>query len=203
MRTQPEVSALAAALFGKTRLAILSLLYTHVDEAFYLRQIVRASGASLGAVPRELKILTDAGIITREVKGQQVYFQANRKCPIFMELKNIIIKTAGVADVLRFALKAISGRIRVAFIYGSFARGDETSSSDLDVMIIGDVKSREVISALRPFYETLGREINPTVYPPEEFRAKYSAGNHFIKNVILNPKVFIIGNDREIRKLAK
>ncbi len=203
MRTTGNSVSLAEALFGKTRRMILSFLYTHSDDSFYLRQIARATGASLGAMPRELKILTDAGIITRRVQGNQVHFQANRECPIFRELKSIIIKTAGVADVLRDALAPLEDRIKLAFIYGSFAKGDERATSDVDVIIVGDMKSREAISALRPSYEVLGREVNPSCFSVDEFRKRLKKGDHFLDNVNRNPKIYLFGDDREIRKLGK
>ena len=86
---------LSAALFGKTRRAVLALLYSHVDESFYLRQIVRTAGVGMGAVQRELKRLSDSGIITKTLQGQQVYYTANPECPIYDDLKSLVMKTAG------------------------------------------------------------------------------------------------------------
>jgi len=125
MSTVSGSNNLATTLFGKARRAILSLLYGHTDEAFYLRQIVRATSIGLGPVQRELKNLTDAGIISREVQGRQVYYRANEKCPIFNELKNMVRKTFGVADVIRQSFETVADKIRVAFIFGSIASGAE------------------------------------------------------------------------------
>jgi DNA-binding transcriptional ArsR family regulator len=101
MSTAPPGSSLSTALFGRTRRAILALLYGHPDEAYYLRQLVRSAGLGLGAVQREVKRLADAGIFRRTVRGRQVYYQANPECPLFEELKSLVVKTAGVADALR------------------------------------------------------------------------------------------------------
>jgi len=139
MSTMSSIDSLSATLFGKTRRAVLALLYGHSDESFYLRQIVRTAGVGLGAVQRELKKLSGAGIITRKARGRQVYYQANQECPVYAELKNLVIKTVGVGDVIRAGLVPLADRIRVAFLFGSLVRGDERSSSDVDVMVVGDV----------------------------------------------------------------
>lgn len=194
---------LSAALFGKTRRAILSLLYSHADESFYLRQIARFSGTGLGAMQRELKQLSAAGIIRRSVRGKQVYYQANTKCPVFAELKSLLIKTAGVGDILRSALAPLTDRIEVALIYGSIARGLENRSSDVDVLVIGDISFAEVVDKLEPAQEMLGREINPTVYPTAEFQLKLSQGHHFLKNVLSRDKIFLIGDEYDLSRLAE
>jgi len=194
---------LSATLFGKTRRAVLSLLYSHTDESFYLREIARAAGVGLGAVQREVKHLSDSGIISRTVRGNQVYYQANPHCPIFQELKDLVIKTAGVGDVLRAALAPLAGRIGVALIYGSLARGKESRASDVDLLVVGDVTFAEVVSALGDAQETLGREINPTVYPPDEFQSKLGEGHHFLTSVSKEPCIFLIGGEDELERLAQ
>jgi predicted nucleotidyltransferase len=194
---------LSAALFGKTRRAVLALLYSHSDEAFYLRQLVRAAGAGLGAVQREVKRLSDAGIIQRTVRGRQVYYQANPQCPIFSELKSMVVKTTGIGDVLRAALASLTDRIKVAFIYGSVARGEEHRGSDVDILVVGDVTFAEVASRLSQAQEILGREVNPTVYPVAEFQSKLSAGHHFLKTILSGPMFFLIGGESELTRLAE
>lgn len=193
----------ATTLFSKTRRAVLSLLYTHADEAFYLRQMVRASGAGLGPVQRELKQLTDAGIVRRTVRGRQVYYQANPDSPIFKELKSLITKTAGIGDTLRNALAPLIDRINIALIYGSISRGSERRVSDIDLLVIGDVTFAEVVAKLQPAQETLGREINPTVYPVAEFKSKVADGHHFLKNVLTGPRILLIGNENELARMAQ
>lgn len=194
---------LSAALFGKTRRAVLSLLYSHTDEAFYLREIARAAGGGLGAVQREVKRLSETGIIRRTVRGHQVYYQADPGCPIFQELKSLVIKTVGVGDVLRAALAPLADRIIVALIYGSFARGDEQRGSDVDLLVVADVTFAEIVSALGEAQETLGREINPTVYPPTEFQSKLGEGHHFLTSVSKEPRIFLIGGEHELERLAQ
>src|SRR4030042_310493 len=114
-------NSLCSGLFGKTRRAVLALLYGRADSSFYTKQVLDAVKIGRGTVQRELKNLTDSGIIIREVQGRQVYYRANEKCPIFNELESIVRKTFGVADALRSALEPASGQISVAFIFGSMA----------------------------------------------------------------------------------
>lgn len=167
-------------IFGKTRRAILTLLYGHSDEEFYLRDLVRRTETALGAAQRELGLLTAAGLVQRVRRGNQVYYQANSSNPIFAELKSILTKTAGVRDVIEEALQPLVDRVKVAFVYGSVAKGRETATSDIDLMIIGDVEFSEVVSCLSDVEKKLGREINPSVYPPEEFKRKIKGKNHFL-----------------------
>jgi len=194
---------LAAALFSRNRRAILGLLFGHADEAYYLREVIRATGGGAGAVQRELKQLVAAGIIRREVRGKQVYFRANADCPIFEELKRLMAKTTGVADPLRAALEPFGERIRIALLFGSAARGEPTRTSDVDVLVVGDVSFPEIVAALAPAQQELRREVNPTVYPVEEFRSKVASGHHFLGRVIEQPKVFLIGDDHELAGLAQ
>lgn len=195
-------SKLSEILFGKTRQAVLSLLYGHADESFYLRQIVRVAGGGMGAVQRQLNTLVDAGLVTRTNKGKQIYYQANTKSPVFGELKTIIIKTAGIGDILKIALAPIAQEIRCAFIYGSIANGTENAESDVDVFIVGQITFANVVAALSPVQETLAREINPTVYPATEFREKLAKKNHFIKSIMAGKKIFLIGDEHELKRMA-
>ena len=203
MSTLNPNESLSATLFSKTRLAVLSKLFSHADEAYYLRQIARSVGVGIGSLQRELNKLAQAGIILRMVRGNQVYYQANPQCPVFPELKSLIVKTTGVTEVIKSALTSLTNHIRVAFIYGSVARMQDRKKSDVDLMIIGDVKFAEVVSALDKAQQQIGREINPTVYPPSEFQLKISKGNHFIKALLRETKLFLIGDQRELTRLAK
>lgn len=202
MGTKSLDGNLSSLLFGKTRRAILALLYGHCDESFYLRQIVRATGAGLGPAQRELKQLADAGIVWRTVHGRQVYYQANPNSPIFGEIKSLIAKTVGVAETLRDALAPLGDQISAAFVYGSLASGQEHKRSDIDLLVVGDVAFSEVVRAVHDAQERLGREINPTVYPVEEFRSRIAEGHYFIRSVLGNPKMFVIGDEHELARLA-
>lgn len=193
---------LADLLFGAYRRDALGLLLLHPDSALHVREIARVIGKSPGTVSRELDRLADAGILLRRPIGNLVQYQANGRCPIYEELRSILKKTAGLADVLRTALEALAGSIRVAFVYGSVARGDERSGSDLDIMVIGDVGFADVVVALASAQEASRREINPSVYPAAEFAAKLAAGEPFLQRVMADRKIFVIGNDDDLGELA-
>jgi len=196
------VSSLGQLLFGDTRRAILALLYGHADEQFYLRDLVRRTETGLGAAQRELKQLADAGLVLRVRRGNQVYYQANSANPIFSELKGILTKTAGIRDVVQQALQPVADRVQVAFIFGSVAKGVEKASSDIDILVIGDVGFGEVVASLNMVESKLGREINPTVYPASEYGAKLKEKNHFLTAVLRQKKIFVIGDENELRRLG-
>ena len=189
-------------LFGKTRQAVLALLYGHDKESFYLRQIVRAVSLGQGTVQRELAHLPAAGLLIRTRQGNQVYYQANRNAAVFSELKSLLVKTAGVADVLRSALSTHSDRIQVALLYGSVAAGTDRATSDIDLLVVGKVSFGDVAEAVSTAQERLQREVNPSVYSPEEFRKKLLAGHHFVKQVFQGSKVFLIGSEHELKRLG-
>ena len=195
--------SLSKVLFGDSRKAILALLYGHADQQFYLREIARRAGTAIGATQRELWQLTGAGLLHRTRRGNQVYYQANRENPIFAELKSILAKTSGIPDVLRETLAPLADRIKLAFVYGSIARGEETASSDVDLMVVGEVGFADVVFALSQIEAKLGREVNPTVYGLREFRKKLAAKNHFLSTVAKEKKLFVVGDEREFRRLGQ
>ena len=194
---------LCSGLFGKTRQAVLALLYGRADSSFYTKQILDAVKIGRGTVQRELKNLTDTGIIIREVQGRQVYYRANARCPIFDELKSIVRKTFGVADVIRQSLAPDADKIRVAFIFGSMARSTDDRRSDIDLMVVGKISFGDVVSLLTPAEQKLGREVNPVVYPIAEFKKKVKEDHHFVKTVLEDEKIFVVGDEDELRKLAE
>jgi uncharacterized protein len=196
-----QVLSLSRVLFGQSRRSILALLYGHADEQFYLREIARRAGTGIGATQRELEQLTGAGLLQKVRRGRQVYYQANRKNPIFAELKSILAKTSGIRDILYEGLTPLEDRITLAFVYGSIARGEETAPSDVDLMVVGNVSFKDVVAALSEIERKLGREVNPTVFGPRDFREKLAAKNHFLSTE--EKKLFVIGDEREFRRLGQ
>jgi predicted nucleotidyltransferase len=174
------------------------------DERFYLRQIVRQSGAAQGAVQRELQTLAGAEILQRTVEGRHVYFQANRASPIFPELHALVLKTAGIVGAVREALAPLTDDIRTAFVFGSAAREELRSDSgvDVDVLVVGDASFTAVAGALTTAQTRLGRDVNPTVYPPTEFRRKIRTGHHFLTAVLQEPRLFVVGGPDELAGLG-
>ena len=194
---------LGSALFGRTRLLILSLLFLNDEESFYLREIIRIVKVGRGSVQRELSNLVKAGLITRSVIGNQVFYQANKEAPIFSEIKSMMVKTGGIAEVISPALSVLKDKIRIGFIYGSIVDGTDRATSDVDLLIIGKVSLRELVAALDKAQEAIGREINPIVYGVDEFREKLSAGHHFVDSVYGASKIFVIGDESELAELAE
>jgi DNA-binding transcriptional ArsR family regulator len=150
-------------LFGKTRRRVLGLLFGHPDESFFVRDIVRQSGAAQGAIARELDALLGAGLLLRREEGRHVYYQANKRAPIFPELERLVKKTIALGDVLREALTPLAGRIKAAVIFGPAALGELKPGSDTDLLVLGDVRLKEVDDALATVRERLPRPVNPRV----------------------------------------
>jgi predicted nucleotidyltransferase len=179
---------------------VLALLYGSPDELFYVRQIARQVESSSGNVQRELALLTRSGLIERSDSGHQVYYRANREYPAFPELRGLLAKTTGVFQLLKSALARLSDRIDFAFVYGSFARGDDTASSDIDLFVAGTVSLDEVLDVVGPMEEQLGRPVNPTIYSVQDLRQRLHEGNHFLRSLEKSKKVFLIGDEDGFRE---
>lgn len=190
-------------LFGRTRRRLLAWFFGHPDEAFYLRQILRETEAPQGATQRELKALVAAGLLERTVEGRQVYFRVNRGSPVFGELQSLVLKTAGAVGVIRDALTPLADRILAAFVFGSAARHELRRDSDIDLLVVGAVSFDEVSDRLVDVDRRLGRDVNPTVYPPREYRSKLAAGHHFLTSVISDPRLFVIGDRNDLAGLER
>jgi uncharacterized protein len=202
MRTD-NISSLAEALLGRSRAALLSMLFGHADEWFHLRQIARESGTSPGTAHRELGTLVELGLVLRDPSQVSVRFKANTDAAVFPELKSLLAKTSGARELLRGCLTGLDDKVRVAFIYGSVARTEERAGSDIDVMIVGTVSLTDVLKVLRPAVAALRRELNPTVYSLQEFARKSSQGHSFIRRVLGEPKIFLIGDAHELGQLGQ
>jgi uncharacterized protein len=195
---------LSDVLFGKTRGALLKLFYGHPDENYYFQQIRRVTGAlGVGTVQRELETLVKVGLIAKHQKGNQVFYRANLAHPVYPEMRALVSKTIGIFHVLSSALEPLRDRIRVAFVYGSIARQQENADSDVDLMSVGDATLPEILDQLSSAETELARAINPTVYSATEFAEKLSARNHFLTSVLDKEKVFLIGDENELRALRE
>lgn len=185
---------LAAVLFGAYRRQVLGLLLLRPDEHFYVREIERLTGVPAGSLHRELRLLTDAGLLMRTASGNQVLYQAIRTCPIFEELAGIFRKTAGLADVLREALEPLADGIEFAMVFGSVARGEESSESDVDVLVVGRVAFSTVVAATSTTQPRLMREVNPVVMSAQNFRAKRTGKDRFITRILAEPRIMLMGS---------
>jgi len=193
---------LADALFGKGRQRVLAAFFGDPSRRLYVRQVERLAGTGLGSVQRELARLTAAGLLVREREGRQTYYRANPACPVFGELRDLMRKTAGAADVVRAALAPLQDRIRAAAIFGSFADGTERAASDVDLLVIGDTSFGEVVDVLRIAEEGLARPINPVVYTVEQYLNRRDSSSHFVSSLDDRAKIFVIGDADVLAGLA-
>jgi predicted nucleotidyltransferase len=194
-----QTLSIAAALFGRTQQAVLALLFGQPDRLFYLRQISLAAGTGTSQVQKELGNLTRAGLILRTPIGNQVWFQANPQSPVFPELKSLVAKTFGIADVVQKALEPFKRKITLAFIYGSVARSEHDASSDVDVIVVGNIAPSRLAPAQIELREILGRRVSIVVYDEAEFRKLSTDRDHFIANVLSQPKIWLIGSDSALK----
>ena len=191
--------SLSDALFSKVQGRVLGLLFGNPERSFYANELFRLAGSGTGAGVRELAKLSASGLITVNKIGNQKHYQANRATPIFEELRGIVLKTFGMADVLRQGLLPMADKISVAFIYGSIAKGSDTAKSDIDVMVIGDnIDYPDVYSALMPVEAQLGRKVGPSIYNKEDVARKLSKRNAFLTRIITQPKIFLIGSEHDL-----
>jgi predicted nucleotidyltransferase len=195
--------SLSSLLFPGYRRRVLGLLLLHPEEALHGREIARRTGLPQGTLTRELNRLAAAGLLTREARGNQVAFAANKACPVYEELASILRKTSGMADVLAEALAAAGDAVDVAFVFGSMARGKESAGSDVDVIAIGQLGFRQAVELLYPAQATLGRDINPKVFSPTEWRKRAAANDAFVKDVLAKPKIFLVGTNDDLEELAR
>jgi len=194
---------LVEILFGAYRRQILGLLLLRPDETFYVREIARLTAVSAGSLHRELKQLTEAGLLLRTTAGNQVRYQANRDCPIYDELAGIFRKTAGLADVLRELLAPLQSKIALALVFGSVAQGKTSSTSDIDLLVIGSVPFAAVVEACHTGTQQLGREVNPVVMTRAAFQKKQRESDRFVSRIAKKPRIVLIGDVSEFGKLAE
>lgn len=188
------MSKLADALFTTTQQQVLALLYGSPHRSFYTKEILRLTGMGVATIKRELDRMLAAGILTMTPIGNQHHYQANPQCPIYTDLVNIVSRTLGVVAILRQALAPMSEKIAWAFVYGSLASGRESSVSDVDVLVIGDVGFAEVVAALYSVQGVLGREVNPKLYSRQEWKKKVAEDDAFIEELLSKPRMDVIGS---------
>ena len=185
---------------SSARVKILTLFLMNPESRFYQREIESLTGLPIRAVQREVERLETFGLLQRTVDGNRVYHQADREFFLFPELKGMILKTAGLGSLLRERLQN-EDRIEIAFIYGSYAANQETTASDIDLFVIGELSSRELHSAVREAEKTLHREVSYTLFSPEEFRQKAQARQGFVLNVLEGPRIFLKGDEDALQSV--
>ncbi len=187
--------SLADALFTKTQQRVLGVFFGQPERSFYASELIRDAGTGSGAAQRELARLEESGLIVAQRIGHQKHYQANPASPLYSELRNIVLKTVGLAEPLRDALRPLAKAIRAAFVYGSVAKATDQAASDIDLMIISDsLTYGEVFGALERITRAVGRKINPTLYTPAEFSKRARTENAFVTRVLEQPKLWVIGS---------
>lgn len=175
------------------------MLFGQPARSFYANELIALTRGGSGAIQRELARLAQSGLVTVRLSGNQKHHQANPASPIFAELAGIVRKTIGLAEPLREALRPIAERIKAAFVYGSVAKGEDTSGSDIDLMIIGDdITYADLFQALEVAGQQLGRKVNPTIYTSAEFSKRVTAGGSFVKRVLEQPKIWLKGDEHAL-----
>jgi uncharacterized protein len=191
------------ALFSGSVQKILSTLLLERDDPWYLTDLAKRLGCAPSTLQRPLDSLVCAGIIRRWTSGNRVYFGVDPDCPFRHELRGLFAKTVGLRDVLRDVFRAHARQLSVAFVYGSMAKGEAHSQSDVDLLVVGSSTLKDLSPALANAEARLGRPISATVLPPDEFSARVAKKNHFLCAVLAEEKIFVMGTAHDLEGLAK
>lgn len=194
------MNTLTELLSSRVKAEIFRLLFGAAAHQLHVREIERQSGLADATVRQELRRLSRLGVVEARPDGNRTYYQANRHHPLYPDIRNLVLKTDGLTEVLRDALA--SAEIKLAFVFGSMAAGTEKAESDIDLIVIGDLSLRRLSKLLSGVALRVGREINPHVFTVEEFLQKKKTKDHFITSVLATPKLFVIGNEDELAAMG-
>ena len=196
-----SATTIGSALFTKTQQRVLGLLYGKPEQSFYTNEIVRLADMGRGTVRRELERLVSAGLLVVTRTGNQHHYKANPENPVYQELLAIVRKTFGVADVIQAELVPVNEQIDLAFIYGSIAKGEDTASSDIDLLVVSDsLAYADLMAVLADAEKSLGRPINPSIYTAKQIRSKLKQKNSFLTRLMEQPKLWVKGVEDDIRE---
>jgi predicted nucleotidyltransferase/predicted transcriptional regulator len=196
-------SVAGSLITSRARLAVLKLLLLNAGQRFYLREIAERTGQPVRAVQLEVARLEASGLLESEAEGRRKYYRANRQAPVFPDLRTLLVKTIGLGDLLKEHVQRVSGEITVAFLYGSYPRGEDKANSDIDLMVVGSISGRALSRVLSPARESLAREINSVVLTESEFRKKLAQDDHFLLAVLGERMTFLIGGPDDLERLAE
>lgn len=180
-------------LFPSIRSGVLSATLLQPKHWWFMTELARHLEVTPSSLQRELESLVASGLLLRRQDGRRAYFKANADSPLFFELKGLIEKTAGIVPALMTTLDKFGSRIQAAFLYGSVARGQEHAGSDVDLMIVGSVKQIDLVPVLRKLESRFRREVNTTLYSPDEFRSKLANKDHFLLSVLKGKTILLKG----------
>lgn len=195
-RAKPPTRGLASALFTPVQQRVLGLLFGQPERRFGSGEIIALAGSGTGAAHRQLQRLAGVGLVNVTRIGNQKQYQANPKSPIFPELHGLVVKTVGIVEPLREALKPLASKIDLAFVFGSVAKGTDTARSDLDLMVVSDeVGYADVYEALQEAEQRLGRPVNPTVRNRAEWAQALSSNDSFVSRIRSQPILMLLGDE--------
>jgi predicted nucleotidyltransferase len=198
-RGQPSRPGVADALFAKVQQRVLGVLFGNPGRSFYANEVIGLARSGTGAVQRELARLEAAGLVVASRIGKQKHYQANQRSPVFAELRALVLKTSGLADVLREALTPVADKVRAAFVYGSIAKGQDTAASDIDLMVISErLTYADLFGTLEDASAHLGRKVAPTIYSPKELARRRKQDSAFVTRVLEQPKLWLIGDEGDL-----
>jgi len=194
------MNILAEILSSKIRADIFRLLFGTITEELHMREIERRSGYAIGTIQTELKKLLRLDLVKKRKDGNRLYYRANREHPLYPDIRSLVLKTIGLVDILKDALREDSD-INIAFVFGSIASHEETAGSDVDLMVIGTLGLRKLTGMLSRVSGQIGREINPHVLSVDEFIKRKAEREHFITQVLEAPKIFILGHANDLEAM--
>lgn len=197
-----RINATLDALFPSIRAGVLSATFLQPERWWFMTELARQLGVTPSSLQRELEALVGSGILMRRQDGRRIYYKANTESPVFPEMSGLIKKTAGMVPALKAELKRFDDRIELALLYGSVARGEEKSASDVDLMIVGSLKQIDLLPSLRKLESRFGREVNVTLFSSEEFHRKLAAGDHFVNAVSKGKTISLKGALDELEETA-
>jgi predicted nucleotidyltransferase len=193
--------SLADALFPKIRQNILAATYLQPEKWWFMSELAAFLNVTPSSLQRELESLTASGILRSRRDGNRLYFQAETESPIFIPLKDLITQLLGVETQIKQSFAVFADRISVAFIYGSVARGENSTQSDVDLIVIGSIGLAEISPVLRELERQFNREINANCYSVEEFQKKIALENHFVTSILSGEKIFLIRGENELGQI--
>ncbi|HWB05489.1 MAG TPA: nucleotidyltransferase domain-containing protein [Verrucomicrobiales bacterium] len=194
------MDALAELLSSRVKAEVFRLLFGVVTAPLHLRELARRSGLAVGTVRQELQRLSGLDLVRVQPDGNRTAYQAATDHPLFQEIHGMVLKTSGLVDVLRGALT--SPEVSLAFVFGSMAAGNPAAQSDIDLFVIGTLTLRQLTARLTGLPEKLGREINPHILTPDEFRRRRKSKDHFVTTVLAGPRLFVKGGPDELKAMG-
>ena len=197
-----RTSSTLDALFPTIRAGVLAATVLQPERWWFMTELARHMEVSPSSLQRELESLVATGLLLRREDGRRAYFKANAESPLFQELKGLLEKTAGIVPALKTAIQKFDDRIELALLYGSIARGEEHASSDVDLMIVGTLRQIDLLPALRKLETRFHREVNVTLFSPEEFHRKLAKGDHFLNTVLKGKTIPLKGRLNELEETA-